>query len=475
MNKLKIPHQILEAGSNPAIDLETKVVCISPEKLLDPNVIAEVTKLSWSCICIDEPHLALIWGTSKSKFSKPFREAFGRLSHLNDLSACFEVHSATIIDEDKIFELLGRKNSKWIKQIQIPDRVNLTMYLISGKSAPIDILNLPSVSKAFEDDGGLLLIYVQRISDGSNIHLTLLDFCESNGYVKFCPKEGKPFKPLAFLHSSLSEEAKKKILSDATDKRLRVLIATSSAGSGINIPVTQFIGWGLDPEPSRIIQAMGRTCRKPVTCEGAVIWVHSGKIHGRRIPGSSKVRELLNNDSCLRKTTNAWFCHGFSLNEQSDPLPDVCCSWCMENCLKEKDCKCCSEKLRKYLPSSAHLFNIKEARNNLTGFLINLKINESLSGNNVLYKEESLSEEIIKHIDTTKSVDGVKDFLQIFSLGEQMCSKIYQFIIRELKDSFPSDVDESEVENYSEGSSGDESEVKSDISSEYFDEEIETT
>ena len=471
MNKLKIPHQILNAEATGKIEPDSKVICVSPEKLMDPRVTRELNKLEWSCICIDEPHLALIWGTTKSRL-KPFREAFSKLSCLNNLSACFELHSATIFDEVKLFELLGRKNSKWTKQIQLPNRPNLTIYLISGKRAPENILNLPSVTRAFDDANGLLLIFVQRISDGSSIHLTLLEYCEENGYIRFCAKENKPHKPLAFLHSSLSEEAKKRILTEASEKKLRVLIATNSAGSGINIPVTGFIGWGMDPEPCGVIQAMGRTCRKPVTQEGAVIWVHSPRIHGRRVSGKSKVRELLNNDACLRKTSNDWFGHGLELSKHVLPEPEYCCSRCMEKCAEKNKCEKCLQKLSQYFPCITSTVDIKAAQTKLTGFLEQLKINESVPGLTFPYKEESLSEEIMIHIKSSNSLDDLEEFLQIFSLGKVLTENICKFISSAMKESLVSECEnKSDFESESDTTSSSEDDSESDISSEYFDEE----
>ena len=475
MIKLKIPHQILHADAVTKIDPESKVLCLSPEKLLDRNVVSEIYKLEWSCICIDEPHLALIWGTSKSRFTKPFREAFSKLSRLNNLSACFELHSATIFDEVKVFELLGRKNSEWRKQIQLPNRENLTIYLISGKSAPDNILSLPSVTRAFDDANGLLLIFVQRISDGSSIYLELLNYCEENGFVKFCAKEDKPIKPLAFLHSSLSEDSKKRILADATNKKLRVLIATNSAGSGINIPVTEFIGWGLDPEPCGIIQAMGRTCRKPITQEGAVIWTHNARIHGQRVSAKSKVRELLNNDGCLRKISNGWFGHNLQLAEPIKPKAEFCCSWCMEQCVLESTCENCSLKLRKIIPNLADVSGVKASQLKLTNFLKQLKINDSLPDSMCPYKEESLSEEIIRHIKSSKSVDDLKDFIYIFSLGKILTENIYTFVTDEVKLSYlenNTNESDTDLDTSRSNSSGSEESV-SEISSEYFDDEDE--
>ena len=69
MASLKIPFQILSSGSDYQIQSHTKIVCLSPEKLLNKRVLASILKLPWSAVSIDEPHLALIWGLSKTKFS----------------------------------------------------------------------------------------------------------------------------------------------------------------------------------------------------------------------------------------------------------------------------------------------------------------------------------------------------------------------------------------------------------------------
>ena len=59
LETLKIPYQILTSGFGAIskIDINAKVVCLSPEKLLDKSVISSIFKLSWSLVSIDEPHL----------------------------------------------------------------------------------------------------------------------------------------------------------------------------------------------------------------------------------------------------------------------------------------------------------------------------------------------------------------------------------------------------------------------------------
>lgn len=59
MDKLNIPHQIMHAGGSTEINPLVKVVCISPERLQNKTVMKSILQLKWSCISIDEPHLAL--------------------------------------------------------------------------------------------------------------------------------------------------------------------------------------------------------------------------------------------------------------------------------------------------------------------------------------------------------------------------------------------------------------------------------
>ena len=57
MLALEIPHQILSSGEGFKVDKCAKVVCVSPEKLLEKSVMSSILQLSWSAVSIDEPHL----------------------------------------------------------------------------------------------------------------------------------------------------------------------------------------------------------------------------------------------------------------------------------------------------------------------------------------------------------------------------------------------------------------------------------
>ena len=391
MELLKIPFQILSRGSGFHIHSHAKVVCLSPEKLLDGRVLASILKLPWSAVSIDEPHLALVWGLSKTKFTRPFREAFSKLNSLNSLGVCFEVHSATIQNIEKVFKLLGRKDSVWLKQLELPERENLTYFLFTGKQAPLNILQLPSVKRVLDEDSqsqaGITLVYVQRISDGANMQLTLLEYCDNNGLF-----DRSDSKPIAFLHSKLTDEKKTIILENAVKLKIKVLIATSAAGTGVNLPVVQFVGWGLDGDPTGVVQAQGRAARSPIK-SGIVIWVHSPKLHGQRVSSLSQVRELLSS-TCLRRTMNTWFDHKAAVVKVGKTEPEFCCSACMKECIIRNDCKSCLSKIELFEPRVG--FNEKEFVTSLTDFLKSLNINDKTDETTPSYNESSLG--IIKII-----------------------------------------------------------------------------
>ena len=428
LRSLNIPYQVIEAGSISVIDRDAKVILISPEKLLNNDVMKSILQLSWSVIVVDEPHLALLWGTSKAK-RKPFRKALADLSKMNELGTVFECHSATIEDFNKLYSFFGRKNSLWKKQIRVPDRPNLTYYLLKGAEAPVDILQLSCVRNVLDNEySGMTLVYVQRVTEGAEIFFSLLDYCEKNKLITYSPLDKLPSKPFAFLHAKLSEETKKTILSDSCNGLVKVLIATSSAGCGINLPVKNFVGWGLDPEPSGLIQASGRTARKPMDSTGSVLWVHNSALHGRRVPAVSKVRDLLKTDRCLRQVMNGWFSHGEVYRAEMKVQADLCCS----NCMLECDCETCNKNLSDFSKDKDNVADVNLASKKLAEFLRTLNLNDE-QNTSVFLNEDSLATEIVSKLKETEDMEEIQDFLSAFSLSEEQCSNIGDFLKRDIK------------------------------------------
>ena len=83
-----------------------------------------------------------------------------------------------------------------------------------------------------------------------------------------------------------------------------------------------------------------------------------------------------------------------------------------------------------------------------------------------------MSEEILKNIDASKSVNELREFLQIFSLSERLTNKIHQFIICDLRVFLVANyAGDSEPDSCNTSSSEVESDASTDPDSEYFDEE----
>ena len=474
MENLKIPYQVMSVGSACQISKTAKVVFISPERLLNKDVMKSILDLNWSCISVDEPHLALEQGLSKSKKQKPFREAFSKLNHLNSLGTSFELHTATVTNASKLFQLVGRKSSIWIKQIVKPERDNLTYFLFAGKNAPDSILDLPIVIQSFEaDTEGITLLYVQSVREGSELFITLASYCYDENLIKYSVRETSPEVPVAFLHSNLAEDKKRDILKRASSCEIKVLIATSAAGAGINLPVRRFIGWGLDREPSGIVQSQGRTARSPFTGEGTVVWVHKPKLHGQRIPSDSLVRDLLKS-SCLRNTVNSWFSHDISQIDECPKPAEFCCSVCMATCIQNSNCQICKKKIEAIEPIRRLQCSSSKA-NELCDFLETLDINQALLSTAPKYDEKSLASEILGSLSVNLKSMEVKEALSIFNLGIDVTEKIVTFLNSCTQDTDLSSTDTDSL-NSSVGSVSEDgsqsSELDTDhVDSEYFDSE----
>ena len=311
--------------------------------------------------------------------------------------------------------------------MMLPERPNLRYFLLSGPSAPTCVLQLPIVTNfLMSNTPGLMMIYVQTLDDGSSIFMELHEFSVANGLVTFPSTSTIPKKEFAFLHSNLTEGSKTKIIQDALNMKIRILIATSSAGAGVHLPISIFVGWGLDRKASSIVQASGRTARG--AGKGDVVWVHNPSIHGRRVPGNSAAREMLSG-KCLRACQNDWF--GEEVIEEDSTVrlePHDCCSVCMSHCIKEGPCVDCARALRLIE------FDERVFMKNVAGvkcfeqFLRSLDLESKCPPGCPPYEVSSLAKAIISHLDETKSIPETKSFLEIFALGEELCRIIGTFL-----------------------------------------------
>ena len=118
-----------------------------------------------------------------------------------------------------------------------------------------------------------MLVYVHKLEEGSKIFCSLNEYANENGLTTWPSRSERPVKPVAFLNANLTEDRKEEIMKEVLDCKVKVLVATSSVGAGVNLPFSALLGWGLHPEPDGLVQASGRVGRKPLVEKGDVIWV----------------------------------------------------------------------------------------------------------------------------------------------------------------------------------------------------------
>jgi len=431
LKHLSISYQILKTDES--IDCSVEVVLVSPEQLYHTKTLNEVKKHSWSAIIIDEEHLVYQHGmdlcSQGKKAKKVFRTAFRCLSMLNDLGAPFEIHTATALKVKQLINFLGKQNSDWEFQYVAPERENLTYYIFSGEEAPSDFRNLQFVlDHLSSEDKGLMLVYVNSVQDGSEFYFWVNSYCQEEGLIHYSCKNSRPINPFAFLHANISEERKREILMDANGGKLRLLIATSAAGAGINIPVKTFVGWGFAKDPCSIIQAQGRAGRGMDSAD--IVWFFKPEHHGRRVSKDSEVRELLIKKRCIRETCNKWFSPSYQSAIDRDP--HGCCSYCMTNNCEMENCEKCSDGFKKFQVSKEDLG--PTLKNHITAstieFLDALDVHEISMGLSKCSPAKFVAV-LVKNCHKFKSVSDINYFLETFSLTHSVKEHLKKFIKEE--------------------------------------------
>ena len=151
---------------------------------------------------------------------------------------------------------------------------------------------------------------------------------------------------------------------------------------------------------------------------------------GVRIPADSPVRELLTSH-CLRETMNLWFAHGQSFS--STLPPEDCCSACMKRCIARHECDECATRLKRFEPlrKPVNLLQSSPVKY-LSQLLSNLHINEKTPNETPPYDIDNLAEAIIGNLFEFKSLETFREFLEVFSLGDEISKVLLDFVTSNL-------------------------------------------
>ena len=109
---------------------------------------------------------------------------------------------------------------------------------------------------------------------------------------------------------------------------------------------------------------------------------------------------------------------------------DLCCSNCMLECSLTSDCESCNKKLRDHSKDNDNVADVNLAAKKLAAFLKTLSLNDELN-TSVFLNEDSLATEIVSKLKETEDVEEILDFLSAFSLSQEQCSNIRDFLKKE--------------------------------------------
>ena len=156
---------------------------------------------------------------------------------------------------------------------------------------------------------------------------------------------------------------------------------------------------------------------------------------------------------------NQWFAHGQSVG--SSLPPEECCSVCMKKCKAENSCKKCEENLKLFEPNQHVVTQAKsQPVVNLVKLMSELKLNENTPVETPPYDLVNLAEAMInnllelkfdcKDLLKCKDLKLFEQYLELFSLGEEISKSLFDFVQSNLKELIEPNVDLGDRQKYAE-------------------------
>lgn len=312
--------------------LEGKVqlVYITPENLIEnpkyrSMLLSQAYKENLVALAVDEAHCVKFWGDQ-------FRKTFSMIGDLRSLIPS-EVKvlalTATASTETYHSVLQRLAMEAPITVLMPPNRDNI-MYLVHSK-VDLDSLSDQLYKEFMElDELPKTVVFVRKYRDCSALYMKLqlkLGEC-------FTAPPGYPnisqFRRVEMFNRVLTVDKRKQVLSSflQSDTNLRLVIATSAFGLGVDIPdVRRIIHWGLPSNLEEYVQEAGRAGRDGKPAQ-AILYVGKG---GKNSSKAMKAYTV-NTSSCRRRFL---FCGFLSFFEKDiKAIGCKCCDVC------ELRCKC---------------------------------------------------------------------------------------------------------------------------------------
>lgn len=255
---------------------------------------------------------------------EPFRQWYGKLGELRSLIQCPAIlltATANRSARKKLQQKFGMKNCHEI--IDNPERENIKLFLKKVKcSTPLD---------------EVFYFIIRLLKDKKELCPRFLIFCTS---INACGQIVSSLrlhlhddiKYVHMYHSKTPEVIKEEIKVDLDnpDGNIRVLVATSAAGMGVNFKgVYHVINYGPPKDMDSFVQEFGRAGRDGRTSMALLLF--NGK-QCKNLDSDMK-NYVTNTDQCRRECLlNAYNC------KPSSCVKHLCCDVCDKSCNCDNDC-----------------------------------------------------------------------------------------------------------------------------------------
>ncbi|XP_052274397.1 ATP-dependent DNA helicase RecQ-like [Dreissena polymorpha] len=302
----------------------------SPESLLGVQKWRDMMANSTSIklIVVDEAHTIIQWGEADSEQEKePFREWFGKLGEVRSLVECpilLITATANKAARTKVKQLFCLQ--KCFEIVDSPDRLNIKLFChrYTG-SLPLSLVfkYLVTSIKDKKEKSERYLIFCTSIKNCTDVYTMLrMELDKDINYVHM-------------YHSQTAENVKEVIKKDMghDDGLIRLLVATSAAGMGVNFKgVNQVINYGVPKNMDTFVQQLGRAGRDGTQAMALLLYC------GRQCKGiDSDMKNYISDDSKCRRNL---LLSAYNTDVNKGLLKHLCCDICEQQCdCGSPDCK----------------------------------------------------------------------------------------------------------------------------------------
>nr|XP_034333442.1 ATP-dependent DNA helicase hus2/rqh1-like [Crassostrea gigas] len=309
----------------------------SPESILSVNKWRDMLVASkhFKLFVVDEAHTVLHWGESEIEM-EPFRIWYSKLGEIRSLIQCPVLLITATANRSARMEM--QKKFCMIdchEIIQNPDRENIKLFAHTFKS---------TVSH-----GDIFYFLIHLLKKDKELCERILIFCPS---IKTCSelfsafrmKLGHIIKHVDMFHSQTPDTVKERIKEDMSVEsgNIRVLVATSAAGMGVNFRSVKYvINYGPLKDMDGFVQQFGRAGRDGGVAMALLLF--NGK-QCRKLDEDMKTYTQ-NKETCRRDIILSAY------KSKSDPkrLRHMCCDICDVQCdCNSTDCSNFKHPFYKY-------------------------------------------------------------------------------------------------------------------------------